>query len=89
MARTVSDLTIDEIERGNTHLPDTTDLETAIVQGGRHRWAALAVLSWLHAQRDAPAATLEQWRGKTATDLMDYLGVNDTQEAVDPTQPPS
>lgn len=91
MAKGVSDLTINEIEIGNRRLPDDTDLETAIVGGGRHRYTALSVLCWLHDRRDNPSVDLETWKARTADQLMDYLGAGDGAPSEDvedhPTEP--
>lgn len=91
-ARTLSDLTINEIDIGNRRLPDGSDLETAIVDGGRQRYAALAVLAWLHERRTNPDSDLGSWRDKTPDQLMEYLGEPDAppppDAASDPTAPP-
>lgn len=86
MAKGVSDLTINEIEIGNRRLPDDTDIETAIVGGGRHRYSALAVLCWLHDRRDNPAVELDTWKARTADQLMEYLGVDDQPDTDDSVQ---
>jgi len=85
MAKGVSDLSVSEIDIGNRKLPDSTDMETAIVGGGRHRYAALALLCWLHERRDHPDASLESWREKTPDQLMEFLGADGN--GVDPAGP--
>jgi hypothetical protein len=81
------DLTVNEVEIANRKLGG--DALAALAEGGKDRWSAAALLAWLHAKRDDPAASLDTFRGMSLNALVALMTTDDdtADDGSDPTDP--